>query len=141
MTRLLNLEGFPVIQHPRIYEISRIYQEFDVPMACSPYDGHLPVGCVLVVPPHTPRLRRYPGKEVRLAVSGWALDKQIAKRLGVDWAIPLSDHADFSELMKAVAQVAPKKVYCTHGPEVFVEHLRKEGFAAEYLGIASKRRT
>jgi hypothetical protein len=67
---------------------------------------------------------------VRIAVTGWALDERTRYRLGVDHALPLSDHADFDELLEAIARVCPRVVYCTHGPVQFVEHLREEGINA-----------
>ena len=48
---------------------------------------------------------------VTFAVTGWAMHS--SRRLGVDHAIPLSDHADYDELLSAVEQVAPRVVYCT----------------------------
>ncbi len=51
-------------------------------------------------------------------------------RLGVDRAIPLSDHADYDELFEAVERVEPKVIYCTHGPVKFVERLREAGHNA-----------
>jgi hypothetical protein len=54
-------------------------------------------------------------------------------RLGVDHAVPLSDHADYDELFEAVERVAPKVIYCTHGPVSFVECLRNAGYNAHPL--------
>ena len=51
----------------------------------------------------------------------------------MDHAIPLSDHADYDELLAAVDQVAPRVVYCTHGPESFVDCLRSAGHNAHVL--------
>ncbi len=90
-----------------------------------------------MVPPRTP-LYPWPG-EVRIAVTGWAVEPGAEARLRVDHAIPLSDHADYDELLEAVARVAPKRVYCTHGPESFVDRLRNAGFEARALGNASRR--
>jgi hypothetical protein len=46
----------------------------------------------------------------------------------------LSDHADFEELVRFVEAVGPSKVYTTHGPSVFADHLKRLGFNAEHLG-------
>ena len=62
--------------------------------------------------------------------TGWAVDATTKYRWGVDHAIPLSDHADFDQLIEAVRIVQPRAVYCTHGPNEFVDHLRDLGFNA-----------
>ena len=46
----------------------------------------------------------------------------------------LSDHADYDELFEAVARVEPRVVYCTHGPESFVDRLRDAGYDAHPAG-------
>jgi len=55
-------------------------------------------------------------------------------RYGADAAFPISDHADFPELMEFVRQVRPRKVYTLHGYAAdFAVHLRDSGFDAEPL--------
>jgi hypothetical protein len=73
-------------------------------------------------------------------VTGWAVDKKAKYRFGVDHAIPLSDHADYDELFEAVARVSPRVIYCTHGPETFVDCLRDAGLDAHPLGHSSQKR-
>ena len=85
------------------------------------------------------RLERL-GRQVRIAVTGWAVDPRTKYRLGVDHAVPLSDHADYDELFEAVARVEPRVVYCTHGPESFVDRLRDAGYDARPLGRPSQKR-
>src|SRR5262249_49143068 len=87
-------------------------------------------GHVVIVPPrrHSKADLGRISQPVTFAVTGWATNSPW--RLGVDHAIPLSDHADYDDLLSAVAQVAPRVVYCTHGPESFVDCLRGEGFCA-----------
>ncbi len=58
------------------------------------------------------------------------MDSRTKYRLGVDHAIPLSDHADYDELFEAVERVDPRVVYCTHGPVSFVDRLREAGHNA-----------
>jgi DNA ligase-1 len=55
-------------------------------------------------------------------------------RSGVDAAFPLSDHADFNELIEFVRQVRPRRVFTTHGFATdFAATLRDLGFDAEAL--------
>ena len=61
-------------------------------------------------------------------------------RLGVQHAIPLSDHADYDELFEAVAMVQPSEIYCTHGPESFVDRLLAAGWNARPLRPSKQMR-
>jgi hypothetical protein len=103
------------------------------------FTGTAEPGWVVIVPPGTGQLERL-GRQVRIAVTGWAVDPRTKYRLGVDRAVPLSDHADFDELFEAVARVAPRVVYCTHGPESFVDRLRDVGYDAHPLGRPRQKR-
>ncbi len=133
VTRLLTAAGFPVLQDPKIFEISQVYRACGVDLGdCQLYPGHALPGHVVVVPPRMHRAARLPGlgKTVTFAVTGWATHERTRERLGVDHAIPLSDHADYDELFEAVARVAPRVIYCTHGPATFVDCLRSAGHNA-----------
>jgi len=139
VTRLLATEGFPVVQHRTVFAISRVYQSFGVEVGCRGVcTGNVEPGQVVVVPPRG-RAGKVP-REVRIAVTGWAVDPAAKYRLGVDHALPLSDHADYDELFAAVRRVAPRRVYCTHGPESFVARLQDAGFDAHPLGRPTQRR-
>jgi len=72
---------------------------------------------------------------VRVAVlTGWAVDPSCRFRYGADAAFPLSDHADFPDLIEMVKRVNPKKVYTLHGFAAdFAERLRELGFDAHSL--------
>ena len=43
------------------------------------------------------------------AVTGWAMDAGVKHRLGVDHAVPLSDHADYDELFEAIEREQAKR--------------------------------
>jgi len=138
--RILADHGFQVLEHPSIRPISQIYESFGVRLGqAGVIERRVLPEHVLVVPSRT---RRSFGseREVRVAVTGWAIDPGAKYRLGVDYALPLSDHADYDELIEAVERVQPRRVYCTHGPEGFVERLRDLGFDAHPLGRPSQHR-
>ena len=133
ITKLLTDEGFPVLQHPRIYAASLVYQACGVDLGnVRVYPGYPMPGHVVVVPPRMHRGARLSGlkRTVTFAVSGWAMHASTRYRLGVDHAIAISDHADYDELLEAIERVAPRVVYCTHGPESFVDCVRRAGFNA-----------
>lgn len=139
VTRLLTDRGIPVLQHRDIFSVSQVYEACGVHLGHhEPFDGTAAAGWAVVVPPRT-RVLSLP-RAMHVAVTGWALDPAAKYRLRVDHALPLSDHADFTELIEAVERVAPRKIYCTHGPEGFVDRLCELGFDASPLGRSTQGR-
>lgn len=66
-----------------------------------------------------------------IAFSGWAVEDWFKENLQVDYAFPISDHADYVGLINLVKQVDPEVVYVTHGfAKSFSASLRKIGFEA-----------
>jgi Cft2 family RNA processing exonuclease len=139
ITRLLTAAGIGVLQHPKIYEISQVYESLGTSLGDYKRLGdRAEPGMAVVVPPGTSlEMIRNP---VRIALTGWAIDRGAKYRLGVDHALPLSDHADYRELLEAIERIAPRVIYCTHGPESFVDRLRDLGHNAHPLGRASQQR-
>jgi len=133
VTRILTLSGFPVLQHPDVYAISRIYQACGVDLGdVGAYAGQTLPGHAVVTLPQQMSNYRLAGLKstVSIAATGWAVHPSTRNRWGVDHAVPLSDHADFDDLIEAVRRVEPREIYCTHGPGEFVEHLCDLGFNA-----------
>ena len=135
ITRILLDAGINVQQHESIFEISEIYERHGVNLGIK--NGQLiPLRAdqravedrVLIVPPrYRFETRR---NSTTFAVTGWAVESGAIYRFGVDYALPLSDHADYDELLEMVRRVQPKTTYCTHGPVKFVDHLNELGFNA-----------
>ncbi len=143
VTRLLTSNGVPVLQHRVVHEISLIYQRCGVDLGdFALFDGQPLDGYAVVTLPRTAREFRLPGlgKTVSIAVTGWAMDESAKYRLGVDHALPMSDHADYDQLIECVQRVEPREVYCTHGPAEFADHLCDLGFNAYPLHPVSQRR-
>jgi len=74
-------------------------------------------------------------KSVRTAyISGWAMDSGASWRFGTDAAFPLSDHADYDDLLEYVRLTRARSIYTMHGfAEEFAGDLRKQGLWAEPL--------
>lgn len=68
-----------------------------------------------------------------ILLTGWAVDPRTRYRYGVDAAVPLSDHADWPELVEYVARAQPSVVYTVHGFPDFAAHLREQGVEAYHL--------
>ena len=136
VTRILVEQGLRVVQHPLVYEISLIYQacgcNLGVLECC---DGPPPVDAVVVAPPRSQKAATLVGlkRPVTIAVTGWAVDPARRRWFGTDYAVPLSDHADFDELVECVRRTEPAIVFCTHGPAEFVNELRQRGHNAHPL--------
>ena len=139
VTRLLTDHDIPVLQHGAIYEVSQKYEGLGCPLGCFElFRGEVKPGWAVIVPVGT-YLGDIPNA-VRFAVTGWAMDRSAKYRLRVDHAIPLSDHADYDELLEAIDRVAPREIHCTHGPESFVDRLLDLGYNAYVLGKARQGR-
>jgi Cft2 family RNA processing exonuclease len=143
VTKLLTANGVPVLQHRVVYEVSRIYEECGVDLGdFGLYEGQPLNGHAVITLPRSAREFRLAGlgKTVSIAVTGWAKDEATKYRLGVDHALPLSDHADYDQLVETVRRVEPREIYCTHGPAEFADHLRDLGFNAYPLHPPAQRR-
>jgi Cft2 family RNA processing exonuclease len=133
VSQILQAAGLHVVQHPQVYEITKVYRRCGCPLeGVSLCEGPVPRGAVAVVPPPWQRVAPLAGlkKAVHIGVTGWAMDSQHALARTFDHVVPLSDHADYAELMECIDRVAPTVIYCTHGPASFVAHLRHKGYNA-----------
>jgi len=136
VTKILTSAGIPVMQHPTTYAVSQVYEACGCSLGdVQPYLGKPLPGHVILAPPRNQKVSHMAGLKgsVSIAVTGWANAGGSAQRMGVDHALPLSDHADYDDLLAAVEQVRPKTIYCTHGPLSFVDELRRAGWNARPL--------
>jgi len=91
----------------------------------------------VIAPPNAPQieeLRKLANCRTAM-VSGWGLDKSAKYRYRVDEVFPLSDHADYPELIRTVEIVKPRLVHTVHGfTREFASDLRQRGYDACALG-------
>jgi DNA ligase 1 len=90
-------------------------------------------GRVLIVPPSAAKSQfiRRMKQRVTAMVSGWALSPGARFQYQTDEVFPLSDHADFPDLLRLVEAVQPTQIAVTHGPtSVFAMELRRRGWNA-----------
>jgi len=130
--------GLPVMLHPRTLRLTRIYEELGVAFpAYRAFAGGEAQGHVVICPPQAadspflaPLVRRRTA-----VVTGWALDAGAIYRYRCDAAFPLSDHADFPDLLRCVEEVRPRRVLTLHGfAQEFALTLRERGIDALALG-------
>lgn len=129
--------GLPISLHSAVVKMTRLYEQCG--MTFPPYrlfDEAATRDHVLICPPQSAKacagLKR---EEIRTAlITGWAVEPSCRFRCGVDAAFPLSDHADFPDLLDMVRRVAPKKVFTLHGFAAdFARSVREMGFDAQAL--------
>jgi DNA ligase-1 len=129
--------GLPIMLHGAVYNLTKIYEQFG---QCFPpyerYESGYARGKVLLCPPHVVNsaMLRNLGKIRSAILTGWAVDPNCRFRYQCDAAFPLSDHADFPDLVEMVKQVQPLKVYTLHGfAAEFAQTLRELGYDAQAL--------
>lgn len=130
--------GVPVMLHRTMTALTRVYEAHGGGAGAAflewrPFQADAAAGHVVIVPPSAMRsreLRRL--KRIRTAIAtGWAMVSGARFRYQVDEAFPLSDHADYGELMECVRQVQPEAVFTVHGYcGEFARDLRAAGYNA-----------
>jgi Cft2 family RNA processing exonuclease len=93
-------------------------------------------GRVLLTTPgsrRSPMVTAMPRRRVCL-LTGWALHPGAHNLYrDCDLVLPLSDHADFDELVASVRESGAQTVYTVHGDAGFAAHLRGLGIDATHL--------
>src|SRR5438128_6437077 len=126
--------GLTPMLHGSVYRMTRIYEQFGQSF-CKyvRYNANDVAGKVLICPPsasHSAVIGKIPRKRVAM-ISGWAVDPNAIYRYQVDAAFPLSDHADYNDLVRYVDLVQPKRVFTLHGfAGQFACDLRERGVEA-----------
>ena len=129
--------GLPIMLHDTVHKLTQVYERLGRTFpAYEAFDSAKAARKVLLCPPQAARSRRLRDLgPTRLAIfTGWAVESSCRFRYGADAAFPLSDHADFPDLIEMVKRVAPRKVYTLHGFAAdFARTLRALGFDAQSL--------
>lgn len=136
----LTRHGFDVALHGAIANMCALHESlgypFPGPGTWTRYVRGETAGRVLLTTPGTRKtamVQKLPKKRI-VHLTGWALHpgaRNIYK--DCDLVLPLSDHADFTELVRTARESGARKVYTTHGPPSFAAHLRSLGIDAEHL--------
>jgi len=132
----------PVMLHQEVHRLTRVYETLGA--AFPPYTifdaaPDALAGHVVICPPQrgsddSAFLQKIPARRTAM-ITGWAIDRATVYRSRCDAAFPLSDHADYNDLLRFVELVQPKLVYTTHGfADDFARTLRARGVEAWPLG-------
>lgn len=132
--RALTGAGMAIALHGTTHGICEVYSalgiEFPVHDRLDRCDLR---GRVVIVPPHAKREEIYASiaRPRTAMVTGWAVDRAARWRYRVDAAFPLSDHADYNDLVEYVRRVNPSRVYTVFGFDAeFAADLRSRGYDA-----------
>jgi Cft2 family RNA processing exonuclease len=130
--------GFDIAVHGTTFGVAQVYEQLGCEFPVyTRLDGFIPDGTVVIAPPPYSRRQRAAAldgmRRARTAyVSGWAIDRSARYRMGVDAAFPLSDHADYDDLLEYVRRVNPSRVYTIYGfAAEFAADLRTRGYDAQ----------
>jgi Cft2 family RNA processing exonuclease len=142
---VLTEAGIPTVLHGAAWKLLPEYEaaghRFQLSRA---YETGPPApGEAVIVPPHcarTPVVTKWKARSVIYA-SGWAIRAASRADFDADVLLPLSDHADFVELLAHIEAVAPRRVFAIHGfARDFARILSDRGIEAHALAHAAERR-
>ncbi len=120
LLQIVGRAGLPVMLHAHGFKLTERYAELG--MKLPPYSLLNPkayAGHVIIAPPmtgHEPPMTWIHPKRTAIA-TGWAMDSGAIYQNRCDAAFPLSDHADFPDLLAFVEKFSPSSsILCTASP-------------------------
>lgn len=91
-------------------------------------------GALIICPPSaigSPWIKRFSPYSLAIA-SGWMALRGTRRRKGADRGFVLSDHADWNDLNRTVAETGAERIFVTHGyAGAFAQWLREKGMNAQ----------
>jgi Cft2 family RNA processing exonuclease len=135
---LLLRRDYRVTLHGSVWNVAEIYRELGVKFSgpYEKYDREHVRGRVLITPPGCRKQPMITNIERRYVImlTGWALHKSAPYMYkGVDLVLPLSDHADYDELVHLARASGAERIITMHGEPKFAASLRDLGLNAEHL--------
>lgn len=111
--------GIPMLLHGSTWHITEVYKRwgFDFGDIVRYNLERRKEPRAWVIPPHARAQMTDKMAKARICyVSGWALIEERRESQRASLMAPLSDHADYGDLMDIIATVGPKRVWAVHGP-------------------------
>ena len=134
----LNLPDEPIYAHGAIYTVNKTLRNAgyvlpELTLVTKDMDKKLFKNALVVAPPsadNTPWLKKFTPYSIGYC-SGWMAIRGAKNRRAIDRGFVLSDHADWTELNKAVEECGAERVFVTHGStDVFSKWLNEKGITA-----------
>lgn len=149
---LLLRNDYRVTLHGSVWNVAEIYRELGVEFSgkYERYDREHLRHRVLITPPGCRKQPMITNIERRYVImlTGWAMHRSAPYMYkGVDLVLPLSDHADFDELVHLARASQAQRIITMHGPAKFAAALRELGLNAEHLAhhpsapVSKRKRT
>lgn len=131
-------KNYRVTMHGSVWFITEIYKDLGIKFSgeYEKYDRTKLDGRVLIAPPGCRKQAMLTNIERRYTIllTGWALHKSAPYMYkDVDLLLPLSDHADYDELIRTVKESGAQRIITMHGAPKFAKLLNEQGFNAEHL--------
>jgi Cft2 family RNA processing exonuclease len=117
--RILAEGDIPMLIHGSMWYITEIYRRwgFEFGDAARFTNERRREPRAWVIPPHTRAQITDKLAKARICyVSGWALIESRRESQRAALMAPISDHADYYDLMEVIAATSPKRVWPVHGP-------------------------
>lgn len=128
--KLLQNNNFKILLHESTFNISKIYEKHGIDLGTyekysALYTTAVSDRTVLLFQPHFSKNRIITNIKNRkvCVLTGWALDSSAQYIHNADEGLPLSDHADFNDLITYAKHINPTKILITHG---FAKNLASE---------------
>jgi Cft2 family RNA processing exonuclease len=124
--------GLRTLLHPAVFEMTSLYQKLNgsVKRFSLYNEADLP-GSVVICPPNTSSFIQQIRNRRTAMFTGWAHDPSAVYRYQCDAVFPLSDHADYPDLIRYVELVQPLQILSIHGfAHEFAADLRRRGYNA-----------
>lgn len=131
----------PIYTHGAVEKANEAYRRSGVELPETTYVGSIDGkhdwrGAIVVAVPSahgTPWMRKF-GRVTTAMASGWMAIRGNRRRRSVDRGFVLSDHVDWTSLLKAVELCDPESVWVTHGySAVVARYLIEQGRNAKVL--------
>lgn len=135
----------PIYVHGALVGLSALYRDHGIELgALVPVTADLKKqtgGKIVLCPPSALAdrwSRGFPDRITGLA-SGWMLIRQRVKQRRVELPLVISDHADWGELTRTIADIEAETVWVTHGQEdALVHHAKVLGLDAAPLALQGR---